>query len=295
MMRRASSGVRLSRRRTGPGLLDAVDVGLRDEASHLSVEIFKARDDDDGVGQPVGDLDEIADGALKTVFGIVEEAQILDLVDAEDERGAIDRPHERAERGDDLEGAILAVVGIERTDGFMRDRRQLPAVQILAHALIDARIAALQIEKRAHDIDVELARLEFFAGDDLVGEAQDQPRQLLVVERRVAQLVEIFRRDDLGIEHHAVRQPRQRRLAEAVGVVGLFERVHEAAQIEVGVVLHVGRHLRVAEVALARAMRVGSEALAGDGFCRRRTGRETAGCAPARDSRGPTSRSSADR
>ena len=74
------------------------------------------------VGQAVGDLDEIADGALKAIFGIVEEAQILDLIDAEDERGAIDRPHQRTERLDDLEGAIFAVVGIERGDGLVRDR-----------------------------------------------------------------------------------------------------------------------------------------------------------------------------
>ena len=35
----------------GAGFLDAVDIGLRDEAADLSVEIFKARYDDDGVRQ----------------------------------------------------------------------------------------------------------------------------------------------------------------------------------------------------------------------------------------------------
>jgi hypothetical protein len=35
--------------------------------------------------------------------------------------------------------------------------------------------------------------------------------------------------------------------------------MHEAAQIEIGVVLHVRRHLRVAEIALARAMRIRSQ------------------------------------
>ena len=112
--------------------------------------------------------------------------------------------------------------------------------------------------------------LEFLAGDDLVGETQDQSRKLLVVERRVAELVEIFRRDDLGIEHHAVRQPRQCRLSETVGVVRFFERVDEAAQIEVGVVVHVRRHLRVAEVALAAAMRIGAQSAQKMGFSRAR-------------------------
>ncbi len=128
-------------------LLDAVDIGLRDEAAHLAVEVFQARNDDDGVRQPVGDLDEVARGALEALFGVVEEAQVFDLVDAEDERRAVDRPHQRAERSDDLEGAVFAVVGIERADGLVRDRRQLPAVEVLADALIDARVAALQIKR----------------------------------------------------------------------------------------------------------------------------------------------------
>ena len=99
MMRRASSGVRLSSSSDGAGLLDAVDVGLRQRRSRTcAVEIAEARDDDDRVGHAVGDLDEIAHGLLEALFGIVEEAQVLDLIDAEDERGAIDRPHQRAER-----------------------------------------------------------------------------------------------------------------------------------------------------------------------------------------------------
>jgi hypothetical protein len=106
----------------GAGFLDAVDVRLRDEASHLTVKIFQARDDDDRVRQPVGDLNEIAHGALEAVFGIIEEAQIFDLVDAEDERGAIDGPDECSERLDDFEGAVFAIVGVEGADGFVGNR-----------------------------------------------------------------------------------------------------------------------------------------------------------------------------
>ena len=65
MMRRASSGVRLSSERDRAGLLDAVDVGLGEHTAHLAVEVFQARDDEDGVGQAVGDLDEVAHGAWK--------------------------------------------------------------------------------------------------------------------------------------------------------------------------------------------------------------------------------------
>ena len=125
------------------GFLDAVDIRLRNHAAHLAVEIFQARDDDDRVGQPVGNLDEIAHRALKALFGVIEEAQVFDLIDAEHQRRAVDGPDERAERCDDFKRAVFAGVGIERAHGFMRDRRQLAAMQILAHALIDARIAAL--------------------------------------------------------------------------------------------------------------------------------------------------------
>ena len=129
--------------------LDPVDVRLGHEAAHLAVEIFQARNDDDRIRQPVGDLDEIANGTLKAFFRIVEEAQILDLVDAEHQRRAIDRPNKRAKRRDDFERAIFAGIRIKRANRFMRNRRQLAAVQILANALIDARIAALQIKQSA--------------------------------------------------------------------------------------------------------------------------------------------------
>ena len=76
----------------------------------------------------VGDLDEVAHGLLEALLGIVEEAQVLDLVDAEHQRGAVDRPHQAAERLDDLEGAVLARVGIERGDRLMRQVGQLAAV-----------------------------------------------------------------------------------------------------------------------------------------------------------------------
>ena len=79
--------------RNGAGLLDAIDVGLRQHAAHLAVEVFQARDDEDGVGHAVGDLDEVAHRTLEALLGVGEEAQILDLIDAEDQRGAVDGPH----------------------------------------------------------------------------------------------------------------------------------------------------------------------------------------------------------
>ena len=69
----------------------------------------------------VGDLNEIAHGFLKPLFGIIEEAQVLDLIDAEHQRGAIDRPHQLAERRDDLERAVFAGIRIERRDSLMRE------------------------------------------------------------------------------------------------------------------------------------------------------------------------------
>ena len=89
-------------------LLDAVDIGLCEHTAHVVVEIAEAGDDDQRCRHAIGNLNEIAHGFLEALVGVGEEAQILDLIDAEDERGAIDRPHELAEALHDLEGTPLA-------------------------------------------------------------------------------------------------------------------------------------------------------------------------------------------
>ncbi len=154
--------------RHGSRLFDAVEIGLRECAANLAVEIIQARNNNDGVGQAVGDLDEIADRLLKALFGVIEEAEIFDLIDSEDEGGLLDGPNQLSERGDDFEGAVLARVGIEGGDGLMGERRELAAIEILAHALIDAWVAALQVKQRADDIDVEVFVGELGRGDDVV-------------------------------------------------------------------------------------------------------------------------------
>ena len=238
----------------GARLLDAIDIGLGEHAANLAVEVLEAGDDDDGVRQAIGDLDEIAGRLLEALLGVVEEAQVLDLIDREHERGALHGPHQHAERRDDLEGAVLAGVGIERADGLMRKRRQLAAEQVLAHALIETRVLALEIKKRADDIDVELELAEFGAGDDLVGEAQHEARQLVLGQRSVAQLGEILFRQDLGVAHQMRRQALQTAHALVVGVVGFLKGMDDAAQKIVGIVGHVRRHLGIAEIGLALAM-----------------------------------------
>jgi hypothetical protein len=82
-------------------------------------------------------------------------------------------------------------------------------VQILADALVDARIAALHVKQRPHDVDIEFAGLELVTGDDVVGEPHDETRQFGVVHLGVAQLIEVSRRNHFAIEHQLVRQPRQ--------------------------------------------------------------------------------------
>ncbi len=198
--------------RDGAGLFDAVDVRLGQYAAHLAVEVFQARDDENGVGHAVGDLDEVAHGALEALLGVGEEAQVLDLIDAEDERGAIDGPHQRAEGGDDLEGAVFAVVGVERRDGLMRQCRERPAVQVLADALVDARVAPLEVEHGAHDVDVEFLRGVLGAGDDVVGHLEDELGELAVIEARFAQVLQILGVDG-GVGDEAAGQARERRLA----------------------------------------------------------------------------------
>ena len=201
---------------------------------------------------------------------------------AEDERRAVDRPHQAPERLDDLEGAPLAGVGVERGHGLGGQVGQLAAVEILAHALVDARVGALQIEQRAHDVDVEALAGELGRGDDLVGERQHHLGELRLVELGVAQLLERGRIEHVLVGDQTVGEAGKPALAALVGVVGLLQRVDEAAQVVVGVVGDVGRHLRVAEVGLAGAMRRRCAARGSGASCRRPTGRGTAGCAPAR-------------
>ena len=118
--------------------------------------------------------------------------------------------------------------------------------------------------------------------DDLVGERQHQLGELRLVELRFAQLLERGRRRARSASptRRLVRRA-SAALAAAVGVVGLLQRVHEPAQVVVGVVGDVRRHLRVAEIGLARAMRRWCAARGSGASCRRPTGRGTAGCAPA--------------
>ena len=93
-------------------LLDAVEIGLGQGTANLTIEVIEARDDDDRVGQAVGDLDEITHRFLETFLRVVKETQILDLIDGEDERRLLDGPDQFSERSDDFEGAVLARVGI---------------------------------------------------------------------------------------------------------------------------------------------------------------------------------------
>ena len=83
--------------RYGTGLLDAVDIGLRQGLAHLLVEITQARHEHDRGRHAVGDLDQVARGFREALLEVVEEAQVLDLVDAEHERGVVHAPHQPAE------------------------------------------------------------------------------------------------------------------------------------------------------------------------------------------------------
>ncbi len=96
------------------------------------------------------------------------------------------------------------------------------------------------------------------AGDDVVGDLEDELGELGLIQAGFAQVLQILRIDG-RVGDEPARQARQRRLAGSVGVVGLLQRVHEAAQVVVGVVGDVRRHLRVAEIGGASAVRGGAQ------------------------------------
>ena len=113
---------------------------------------------------------------------------------------------------DDLEGAILAGVRDRAPRRPRAQIGQLAAVQILAHALVDARIAALQVEQRAHDIDVEVLRLRTSAQATIwSASAQHQLGELCRrrASRRAVSRDRRTRRPRIGDQ--TVGQARQRR------------------------------------------------------------------------------------
>ena len=241
------------------GLLDPVEVGLGEDAADLAVEILKHGDKHDRGRHAVGDLDQVAHGALEPFLGVIEEAQVLDLVDAEDQARPVCDPHQLAERSDDLKRAILAGVGIERGDGFMRQGCQVAAVQILADALFDARIAALQVEQGADDVDVGRQVRVARARHDVVGHLEDQPGQSIAGEWSLTEGFEVAGGKIGAVADEGRRQAVEARDAGHVGIVGLFQAVDEPAQIIIGVVADVGRHLGVAEIGRALAMGGGAQ------------------------------------
>ena len=95
---------------------------------------------------------------MKALLRVVEEAQVFHLINAKDERGPVHRPHEGTERGDEFKSAVLATVWVQRRHGLVRKVGQRPAMQVLANPLVDARIAALQVKQRTHDVDVNFLR-----------------------------------------------------------------------------------------------------------------------------------------
>ena len=180
--------------------------------------------------------------------------EVLDLVDAENERRTIDDVHHPAEAFDDLEGAILALVRVKRGDAFLRKIVQGAAVKILPDALIDARVVALEIEERADDVDVEIVVAEGGGGDDFVGKLHDQAGELVRLQRGFAQVIKGLRGQHAGIFNEAMGDPHQGRLAADDRIERLFERIDQTAEEIIGVVRHVRRHLGVTEIALAGEM-----------------------------------------
>ena len=231
---------------------------MRENTTHLAVEILEARNQDDRCRQPVGDLDQIARGFLKAFLGIFEEAQVFHLVDAEDERGTIHGPHQLAEAFDDFESATITRVRVQCRNCRQAEFIQRAAVQILPHPLINPRIVSLQVQQRTNDVDVEFLALKARTCDDIVGERMDQPRKLFLVERCLAQLFQFACGHHFRIFNEAAGKPGKRSFTGFIRVVGFLEGGDQAAQVIVSIARHVRRHLGVTEVSAAPAVRAGA-------------------------------------
>ena len=121
-------------------------------------------------------------------------------------------------------GAALASIGLERGNCLLGQVVQLVAIQILAHALIDARIGALQIEQGANDVDVQVLVGELGRRHDLVGDAQHELGERGLAELGVPELVERGRIDYGRIADQTLGKPGERAWPALIGVVGLLQR-----------------------------------------------------------------------
>ena len=111
----------------------------------------------------------------------------------------------------------------------MRQVGQGTAIQVLAHALVDAGIGALQIEQAADDVDVEVLAGKPGCSNDRVGEREHELGQRGVAELGIPQLVELVGREHRGVAHQPVGEALKRALAASIGIVGLFQRVDQPA------------------------------------------------------------------
>ena len=73
-------------------------------------------------------------------------------------------------------------------------------MQVLAHALIDTRVRALQIEQGPDDIDIEFLGREFGARDDIVREVEHEAGKAGFVELRLAQFRQVIEGERAGID-----------------------------------------------------------------------------------------------
>ena len=79
------------------------------------------------------------------------------------------------------------------------------------------------------------------------------------VKGRFPQRFQVCRIEDRAVTDEVVRQTAQTAFALFIGIVRLFQRVNEAAEIIIRIVAHVGRHLGVAEIGFLTAVGAGAQ------------------------------------
>ena len=228
-------------------VLEPVLDRLGEQLLELVIEILEARDDHDRRGKPADQVAERGHRLAELHRRLVEVEDILELIDAENQRHAVDGP-------DHLPQALdhpVRGVGI----GTRHDAAEQPAVvgrqvlapQVLEHSRLDPGIIALEVEKRLDEVNIDLVKP--LVQDHAVGHRADDPVDRRLIELTFPKLLELTIGGDSGRFGKGVREPHQtgtRRLRLVVRPVERFDQVVQ----DVSAVLSRERgHLHVAAVA----------------------------------------------
>ena len=118
----------------------------------------------------------------------LEVEDVLELIDAEDQRHPLDGPDHPAQPLDHPARGVGVGAGDDAPEQSPVARGEVLAPQVLEHPRLDPGIVALEVEQGLHQVDVDVA--EPLVEEDAVGHVADDPVDRLLIEVPLAKLLE---------------------------------------------------------------------------------------------------------